>query len=99
MGILASRKGKNGGYMLARPAERIMVGAVIRALDGPLAPFPCASRTGYARCEDCGDEATCPVRLMMAEVRDVIAGILDHRSLADMCRLGYDALEAFDYHL
>ncbi len=60
-GFVQSRKGKEGGYRLACPAEEIKVGHVVRVLDGPLAPIPCASRTRYERCEDC-DETTCQVR-------------------------------------
>lgn len=82
-GFVQSRKGKEGGYRLARPAEEIMVGHVVRVLDGPLAPFPCASRTRYQRCDDC-DEATCQVRHMMLDVRQAIADVLDKRSLAEM---------------
>lgn len=82
-GFVQSRKGKEGGYRLARPADDIRVGHVVRVLDGPLAPFACASRTRYERCEDC-DEATCQVRHMMLEVRDAIADVLDNRSLAEM---------------
>ena len=80
-GFVQSRKGKDGGYRLAKPADEIMVGHVVRVLDGPLAPIPCASRTRYERCEDC-DEQTCQVRHMMLEVRQAIADVLDHRSLA-----------------
>ena len=82
-GFVQSRKGKDGGYRLARPAAEIKVGHVVRVLDGPLAPIPCASRTRYERCEDC-DEATCEVRRMMLEVRQAIAEVLDNRSLAQM---------------
>lgn len=82
-GFVQSRKGKDGGYRLARSAEDIKIGHVIRVLDGPLAPLPCASRTQYQPCEDC-DEATCQVRHMMLEVRQAIAEVLDNRSLAAM---------------
>lgn len=82
-GFVQSRKGKDGGYRLARPAADIKIGHVIRVLDGPLAPLPCASRTQYQPCEDC-DEATCEVRHMMLEVRQAIAEVLDNRSLATM---------------
>jgi Rrf2 family protein len=83
-GLLSSKKGKGGGYVLARPAERIMVGDIIRILDGPLAPIPCVSRTAYRPCEDCADEAACTVRVVMQDVRDAMAAILDNTSLADM---------------
>lgn len=82
-GFVQSRKGKEGGYRLARPAPDIKVGHVIRVLDGPLAPIPCASRTRYQRCEDC-DEATCQVRHIMLDVRAAIAQVLDDRSLAEL---------------
>ncbi len=83
-GLLSSKKGKGGGYVLARPAERIMVGDIVRILDGPLAPIPCVSRTAYRPCEDCIDETACTVRAVMQDVRDAIAAILDNTSLADM---------------
>jgi Rrf2 family protein len=83
-GFVQSKKGRGGGYVLARPASSIRVGHIIRALDGPLAPFPCASRTSYRRCEDCSDEERCSVRLMMLEVRTAITTVLDHRTLAEM---------------
>ncbi len=85
-GVVQSRKGKGGGYLLARPADRIMLGQVVRLFDGPLAPVPCASQTAYVPCEDCADEATCGVRLAMKEVRDATAKILDHTSLATIRR-------------
>ncbi|CAH1650256.1 MULTISPECIES: Rrf2 family transcriptional regulator [unclassified Chelatococcus] len=96
--FLNSRKGKGGGYMLARPAEEIIIGDVIRVLDGPLAPIQCASRTAYRRCDDC-DEARCEIRLMMLEVREAIANVLDNRTLADMRELTDDAMASFIYHI
>jgi Rrf2 family protein len=80
-GFVQSRKGKAGGYALARPAEQIMIGHVVRVLDGPLAPIPCASKTRYQPCTDC-DVETCNVRHLMLEVRNVMAEVLDHTSLA-----------------
>lgn len=80
-GILKSKKGAGGGYSLAKPAAEIRIGAAIRALDGPLAPILCASRTAYQPCEDCNDPETCQVRLSMTQVRDAISDILDNMSL------------------
>lgn len=82
-GIVASQKGRIGGYRLARPASDIRVGSVIRILDGALAPIPCASRSNYQPCEDC-DEEKCEVRRLMVEVRQAVCDVLDHRSLADL---------------
>ena len=82
-GFVQSRKGKEGGYRLAKLPGEIKIGHVVRVLDGPLAPISCASRSQYQRCEDC-DEATCQVRHMMLEVRHAVAELLDNRSLAAM---------------
>lgn len=98
-GMLSSKKGKAGGYMLARSADSITVGAIIRALDGPLAPITCASRSAYTPCDDCKDVEACQVRLMMVEVRDAISQVLDERSLAEMRDLGENAMSAFTYQI
>jgi Rrf2 family protein len=83
-GLVAAKKGPGGGYRLAHPADDIIVGKAIRALDGPLAPIACASRTAYQPCEDCRDIDACAVRITMLEVRDAIAEVLDRISVADM---------------
>jgi len=85
-GILQSRKGKGGGYMLARDPAEIYLGQIVRMFDGPLAPVPCASQTAYVRCADCQNEAVCGVHLAMKEVRDATAKILDGTSLASLRR-------------
>src|SRR5438270_10389452 len=69
-GILQSKKGKGGGYALARPPEQVTLGQVIRVVDGPLAPIPCVSERAYVRCEECVSEAHCGTRMVMKEVRD-----------------------------
>jgi Rrf2 family protein len=83
-GLLQSRKGKGGGYLLARDPARIYLGQIVRMFDGPLAPVPCASQTAYFPCADCRDEAACGVRMAMKEVRDATARILDHTTLATL---------------
>ena len=82
-GLVYSQRGKNGGYALAKPASQITLGEVIRILDGPLAPLPCASLSGYRRCSDCDNEEICPVRVVMRQVRDAMASIVDNTSIAD----------------
>ena len=83
-GVLRSRKGKGGGYLLARDPATIYLGQVVRMFDGPLAPVPCASQTAYVPCSDCRNEAVCGVHLAMKEVRDATARILDGTSLAQL---------------
>ena len=85
-GILHSKKGVGGGYFLGKPPEAISLGQVIRILDGPLAPLPCVSQTAYLKCEECEDETTCGIRMVMKDVRDATAGILDGTSLADVLK-------------
>jgi Rrf2 family protein len=83
-GFVDSLRGKAGGYALARPATGISLSDVIRAIDGPLAPIPCASLTAYRPCADCPDPAACALRRVMREVRDATAAILDRTTLADL---------------
>ena len=82
-GLVHSTRGREGGYMLARPAAEISIAAIVRAVDGALAPLPCASVKFYRRCDDCEDEKTCEVRRLMREVRDAASAILDNTSLAE----------------
>ena len=85
-GILQSRKGKGGGYLLARDPADIYLGQIVRMFDGPLAPVPCASQTAYMACADCPDEAVCGVHLAMKAVRDATAKVLDGTSIATLRR-------------
>ena len=82
-GLIVSTRGREGGYALAKPAAKISIAEIVRAVDGALAPLPCASVKFYRRCDDCRDEKTCAVRRLMREVRDAASAILDNRSLAD----------------
>ena len=85
-GILQSKKGKGGGYSLARPPQAVSIGHVIRVLDGPIAPLPCVSRTAYRRCAECRDERTCGIRMVMKDVRDATASIIDSTTLGDILK-------------
>jgi Rrf2 family protein len=82
-GILVSRKGRGGGYALARPADQVSFGEIVRIMDGPLAPVPCVSVTAYRACEECPSEAACEIRAVMKRVRDAISEVLDATTLAD----------------
>jgi len=99
-GILGSKKGKGGGYFLARRPELVHLGEVLRVLEGPLAPIPCVSKTAYVRCAECRDERTCGIRMVMKDVRDATARILDQTSLADILKrveLAVEGKEALNY--
>src|SRR5580704_16368933 len=85
-GLLESKKGKGGGYSLSRPPSTITIGSVIRIMEGPLAPLPCASETAFKPCEECSDVETCGTRIIMRQVRDAMAAVLDQTTLADLLK-------------
>lgn len=87
-GVVDSKRGIFGGYFLARAAKDIRIGDVVRMVDGPLAPIPCASTTAYRRCDDCVDEKTCGVRKVMLKVRNAIADVLDGMTLKEFANQG-----------
>jgi Rrf2 family protein len=84
--LLNSKKGKGGGYQLSRPPSTVTIGSIIRMMEGPLAPLPCASETAFRPCEECQDVEHCSTRIIMREVRDAIAEVLDKTTLADLIR-------------
>jgi Rrf2 family protein len=83
-GFVDSRRGIFGGFFLAKPSSEIMMGDLIRRIDGPLAPIRCASLTAYQKCDDCADENACEIRKTMIEVRKAISGVLDSKSLREL---------------
>ncbi|MBH0113194.1 Rrf2 family transcriptional regulator [Novosphingobium sp. YJ-S2-02] len=89
-GILESRRGKAGGYVMLRPADTISFGEVLRIFDGPLAPLPCLSRNAYRRCEDCENEARCLIRRELARSYEASRQVLESRTIADALRDGQD---------
>jgi Rrf2 family protein len=84
-GLVSSKPGRGGGYHLIRSPENVTIGQVVRLLEGPLAPLPCASETAYERCPECPSETRCGTQLVMRKVRNATAAILDRTSLADVC--------------
>lgn len=82
-GFLHSKMGIGGGYYLAKPAQDITLGQIFRLLDGPVAPIKCVSQIAYEPC-NCPDERTCGLRLVMGDVRNAIANILDNTTLSDV---------------
>lgn len=85
-GYLISKKGRGGGYKLIKRPDKIRIGDIIRILNGPLAPTSCSSKTAYAPCPECVDVKKCKIRLLMLDVREAIADVLDSESLADLVK-------------
>ena len=83
-GLIYSKKGLKGGYCLGRKASSIVVGDVIRVIDGPLAPIACASKTRYRPCDDCIDEASCHVKKVMQEAQQALSSVFDSITLEQM---------------
>ncbi len=84
--VVRSRRGSHGGYELAREPRNLTVGEVVRLMDGPLAPSPCASQSAHVPCPTyrCPREASCVLRGLWLDVRDAIAGVLDATTFADL---------------
>ncbi|MFT4203946.1 MAG: Rrf2 family transcriptional regulator [Chitinophagaceae bacterium] len=82
-GILESKKGKGGGYFLAKSAHKIVLADVMRLIEGPISLLPCVSKFFYEKCANC-DEKTCGLRKVLVEVRDANLAILEHQSVADI---------------
>jgi Rrf2 family protein len=80
-GVLRSTRGQSGGYALTMHPADIRLGNVIRIVDGPLALIACASLTAYRPCADCDQPEVCAIRLLMRQVRDATAAILDAANL------------------
>ena len=93
-GLVVSRRGKFGGYVLGRPAAEINFAEIIRLVDGPLALTPCVSRTAFRRCEDCRDLATCALREALLRARDATAAVLEGYSVDDAAKgVGTELIE------
>jgi Rrf2 family protein len=82
-GLVRGQRGRSGGYQLARGADDISFGSVVRLMEGPLAMLPCVSVTQYRRCEDCADDRSCELRNLFRAVHSSTASILDGWTLAD----------------
>jgi Rrf2 family protein len=87
-GVVASTRGRTGGYSLLKRPSDISISEMLRLIDGPIAPLACLSRRAYQRCEDCTDEATCRIRKIFAEVFYTYLLIIDSLTLADMLKSG-----------
>lgn len=95
-GLVHSKKGKGGGYQLGKDPSQVTVGSIIRLIEGPLAPLPCASETAYRKCDECVDERVCGTRFVMRQVRDAVAAILDNVTLSDVTNRMEEARAAIE---
>ena len=86
--VVISRRGKFGGYILARPAADITFAEVIRVVDGPLALAPCVSKMAFRKCDDCPELETCPLREALMRARDATSDVLEGYTLADAAKHG-----------
>ena len=87
-GILESKRGKGGGYVLSQTPAKVTVGRIIRITDGPLSPVGCVSQSAYRPCPDCPDESACRIRIVMKEVREAISKVLDVKTLSQLVEEG-----------
>ncbi|EJC79963.1 rrf2 family protein, putative transcriptional regulator [Rhizobium leguminosarum bv. trifolii WSM2297] len=90
-GIVVSRRGKQGGYLLLKPAHTITFGEILRIVDGPIAPLPCLSITAYRRCDDCDGEQNCQIRHVFAKVADATRKVLFSTTIADAAQPTHSA--------
>ncbi len=95
-GFLASKRGVGGGYTLRRSPADILVGEVVRALDGPVAPLPCAATAGNDVPCSCPDPRTCPIRSFMTRMHREMNALLDARTIEDLAKMDGGQALAFD---
>lgn len=86
-GIVQSKKGPGGGYFLAMSPDEVNIADVMRLTGGATAPVGCLSKTRYERCEECPDEKTCGIRLVLREVHEASLRVLEQTRLSDMLRM------------
>ena len=98
--IVKSKRGVAGGYRLARAPHKITLAEIVRHIEGPLAPISCVSENFYEKCS-CPDEARCPIRSVMKEVRDAVVRVAEQVTIADLCerakQLERDLVQPMDF--
>jgi Rrf2 family protein len=101
-GVVQSKRGVSGGYRLARRPEDITLAAVVRHIEGALAPVGCVSERYYEKCS-CPDESRCAIRSVMKEVREAIVRIMERVTVGELCdrwrRLQQEPLNPFDFSI
>ena len=99
-GFVRSRRGVAGGYQLARHPEEITLAAIVRHVEGALAPVSCVSERFYQKCS-CPDESRCAIRSVMKEIREAVVKIAERVTVAELCeryrKLQIEPLRALDF--
>jgi len=99
-GFVESRRGVSGGYRLAKKPEQISLAAIVRHIEGALAPVSCVSENFYEKCS-CPDESRCAIRAAMKEVREAVVKVAERITVADLCErsraLQAEPLSALDF--
>jgi Rrf2 family protein len=95
-GMVNSQRGRDGGYMLAKPPAEVRIGDLVRMTHGSLALVPCASRMRYERCDNCITEADCRLHHLMLYLRDETARVLDGVTLANPLPEGVNSTYMID---
>lgn len=83
-GVLKSKIGKGGGYMLASAPASITIGRVVSILEGGFDLVQCLNDNVNVVCEECADPDSCGIRLVMGDVKKAIDSVLGSTTLADM---------------
>lgn len=98
-GVLRSKKGKGGGYFLARSPDHVTVGSVIEALEGPLSPLACLGGGTHAECEECADESACEIKAVMQDVYSATEKILGGTTLQEAIDRAHQREAVAMYHI
>lgn len=81
--ILESRRGKDGGFRLLRPAQEISLTEIMRIIDGPIAMLPCVSLNYYRSCDEC-EEEVCEIKGVFEQVRDKTLEVLNGKTIKSL---------------
>lgn len=81
--ILESRRGKDGGFRLLRPAEEVSLTEIMRIIDGPIAMLPCVSLNYYRSCDEC-EEEVCEIKGVFEQVRDRTLEVLNGKTIKSL---------------
>lgn len=81
LGVVESKRGPKGGYLLAMPPEELTVGKIIQFIDGPPAPVACVAGEHHTQCPLFGQCAFLP---MWRRARDAVANVYDQTTFQNL---------------